>query len=79
MIDLMELAEKRKMPDVAIRYGIRKLLRERLKQETQVAGPNKTEALNRFIDLMKAGPVAVATDTANEQFPFFIKYFEFLL
>lgn len=67
MIDLMELAEKRRMPDVAIRFGIRKLLSERLKIETEAAGEDKTKALNRFIDLMKAGPIAVATDTANEQ------------
>jgi cyclopropane-fatty-acyl-phospholipid synthase len=67
MIDLMELAEKRKMPDIAVRLGIRKLLRDRLKIETDAAGANPEEALNRFIELMKAGPIAVATDIANEQ------------
>ena len=30
MTDLMQLAEKGKMPDAAIRAGIRKLLRDRL-------------------------------------------------
>lgn len=67
MIDLMELAEKRKMPDVAIRLGIRKLLRDRLKTEWKAAGGKPLEAKQNFIGLMKAGPVAVATDTANEQ------------
>ena len=33
MFDLMELAEKGKMPDAAIRAGIRKLLRDRLRLE----------------------------------------------
>ncbi|VGO21159.1 SAM-dependent methyltransferase [Pontiella sulfatireligans] len=67
MIDLMELAEKRKMPDIAIRAGIRKLLRDRLKLEKAKNHSGQLEALYGFIDMMKSGPVAVATDTANEQ------------
>ena len=67
MIDLMELAEKRKMPDAVIRLGIRKLLRDRLKMEKTAVAEKQTDPLDSFVELMKAGPVAVATDTANEQ------------
>jgi len=67
MIDLMELAEKGKMPDAAIRAGIRKLLRDRLKMEEKGSREEQLEALYRFIEMMKKSPVAVATDTANEQ------------
>jgi cyclopropane-fatty-acyl-phospholipid synthase len=67
MIDFMELAEKGKMPDSAIRAGIRKLLRDRLRLESKDGRENQVSAMYDFIDMMRAGPVAVATDTANEQ------------
>ena len=67
MIDFMELAEKGKMPDSAIRTGIRKLLKHRLKMEAKSSHEEQLEALYKFIAMMEASPVAVATDTANEQ------------
>lgn len=63
----MQLAEKGKMPDAAIRAGIRKLLRDRLKLETKASREEQLDLLYSFIALMRAGPVAVAADTANEQ------------
>uniref|UniRef100_UPI00356A4183 SAM-dependent methyltransferase n=1 Tax=Pontiella sp. TaxID=2837462 RepID=UPI00356A4183 len=67
MFDLMELAEKGKMPDPAIRAGIRKLLRDRIRMESGASGEEQAEALFKFIRMMEESPVAVATDTANEQ------------
>jgi cyclopropane-fatty-acyl-phospholipid synthase len=67
MIDLMELAEKGKMPDAAIRAGIRKLLRDRLRMEAQGSHEGQLESLYTFRDMMAEAPVAVATETANEQ------------
>jgi len=67
MIDLMELAEKGKMPDAAIRAGIRKLLRDRVRIESKASGEDQMEELFKFIRMMEKSPVAVATDTANEQ------------
>ncbi len=67
MIDLMELAEKGKMPDAAIRAGIRKLLRDRVRLESKASGEDQMEELFKFIRMMEKSPVAVATDTANEQ------------
>ena len=67
MFDLMELAEKGRMPDAAIRAGIRKLLRDRIRMEEKDSREDQLEALYRFSDMMAFGPIAVATDTANEQ------------
>lgn len=67
MIDLMELAEKGKMPDTAIRAGIRKLLRDRVKMERKGSHEEQLEALYTFKSMMEKHPVAIATDTANEQ------------
>lgn len=67
MIDLMELAEKRKMPDAAIRAGIRKLLKDRLKMEALDSHEEQLESLYAFIGKIAEAPIAVATDTANEQ------------
>ncbi len=67
MIDFMELAEKGKMPDTAIRAGIRKLLRDRLRKESAASGEMQLDKLYAFIDQMRDGPIALATDDANEQ------------
>ena len=67
MFDLMELAEKGKMPDAAIRAGIRKLLRDRRRMEDKGSREDQLEAVYKFIEMMEGSPIAVATDTANEQ------------
>lgn len=67
MIDLMNLAEKGKMPDAAIRTGIRKLLRDRIRMESSKNHEEQLESLYKFNRMIAEGPVAVATDTANEQ------------
>jgi cyclopropane-fatty-acyl-phospholipid synthase len=67
MIDLMDLAERGKMPDAAIRAGIRKLLKDRLRLESESSFENHPEHLYNFIDMMEQSPVAMAADTANEQ------------
>lgn len=67
MIDFMELAERGKMPDATIRAGIRKLLRDRLRKERMANGEMQLDQLYDLIEAMNAGPIAVATQTANEQ------------
>lgn len=61
------LLEKNRVPDVLIRAGIRKLLKQRLKEENK----GDAEAQKRhFINLLrelKASPIAVNTLEANEQ------------
>ncbi len=67
MIDLMELAEKGKMPDTAIRAGIRKLLRDRLKAESPLNYEERLEKLYEFKKTISSEPVAIETGTANQQ------------
>lgn len=64
---IIELAERRVLPDALIRFGIRRLLDRRL--ENEHAGlPERVELrkqalMNRYAE----GPVAVAQEAANEQ------------
>jgi len=61
------LLEKNKIPDYFIRIGIRKLLKQRLQEEKK----DNTEAqqiyLMQLIDELKASPIAINTQDANEQ------------
>ncbi len=66
-MDLLRLAETGRMPDAALRAGIRKLLRDRLRMESRASRAGQLEALYRFAAAMEDQPVAIATDTANEQ------------
>lgn len=60
------LLAKDLVPDAILRIGIRRLLRQRLRDETRAAA-GEDEALARVIDVMRRSPVAVQTRAANEQ------------
>ncbi len=57
---MIEAMERRFLPDVAVRYGIRKLCEVRLSELR-----NSSEA--DYIEKLKQGPIAVHTKEANEQ------------
>jgi cyclopropane-fatty-acyl-phospholipid synthase len=57
------LLDKGMVPDAVIRAGIRRLCAARLKEELASKGENK----NKLIAQMRLGPIAIATDAANEQ------------
>lgn len=59
---MLGLAEKARLPDSLIRYGIRYLCKKRLRESVQ--GRNAT---NEFVELMKQAPVAPVPEKANEQ------------
>jgi cyclopropane-fatty-acyl-phospholipid synthase len=62
----IKLAERRLVPDALVRFGIRRLLRERLRSE--VAGGRGSDASPQdFVAEMRASPIALATDAANDQ------------
>ena len=64
---IIEMAERGIAPDSVIRFGIRHLLKKRLKQES-AGSPGDIEARKKA--LMASywdGPIAVAQDDANEQ------------
>jgi cyclopropane-fatty-acyl-phospholipid synthase len=55
------------VPDFIIRTGIRRLLKERIKDITPNPPQSIEEVKNSFINMMKASPLAVQTRDANEQ------------
>jgi cyclopropane-fatty-acyl-phospholipid synthase len=64
MIDVMERGI---LPDWAIRYGIRKLCRERLKSLEKPSIDQLQKDLDGYIDDLKKSPIAVHTQDANRQ------------
>ena len=65
IIDLITLAEKGYLPDQLIRFGIRKLCKERLK----MVNSNRSESFNQnsWINELKNSPIAIVPEKANEQ------------
>ena len=58
--------ERDLLPDVVLRWGIRRLLRERLNQEFARA-VRSNDTVGDFVRQLEQSPVAVNTDTANAQ------------
>jgi cyclopropane-fatty-acyl-phospholipid synthase len=59
--------ERGLVPDFIIRMGIRRLLRQRLRELETVFGSQPEKALLAYIEKLKASPLAVNTKEANEQ------------
>ncbi|MDA1314773.1 MAG: cyclopropane-fatty-acyl-phospholipid synthase [Acidobacteria bacterium] len=57
----LNAAEKGQLPDGLIRWGIRRLCRERLNEEAE------RHDASQFVEKMRRGPVAPVPDKANEQ------------
>jgi cyclopropane-fatty-acyl-phospholipid synthase len=66
-ISLDALLEKNLLPDWLIRIGIRRLLRERLRDENQGSAEAQQIHLLKLIAELKQSPVAVETIAANTQ------------
>ena len=67
MEQAISLVEKGILPDCVVKWGIRRLLAERLRLEDKGSMEANLRALHRFIGELKQSPVAIATDKANEQ------------
>lgn len=63
----IELAESGKLPDAVLRSGMRQLMRTRLKEEFLHAPEIQQERHNAMIKKLRTSPIAIETDTANEQ------------
>ena len=61
------LMERGLLPEWLIRVGIRRLLRERLREEDKGDVDAQQAHLSALIENLKAGPIALATDAANDQ------------
>ena len=66
MQTLIGLVEQGKVPDPLVRLGIRRLLGERLREQGGDCEARR-EAMHALLAAMDDSPVALATDTANEQ------------
>jgi cyclopropane-fatty-acyl-phospholipid synthase len=63
----LTLLERDWLPDFLIRFGIRRLLAERLREERKPDAEAQQAHLMRFVEELRASPVAIATREANEQ------------
>ena len=63
----IDLMERGLLPDWLVRIGIRHLCRRRLQEEERGSGEANTAAKMAFVEILRKEPVAVHTDTANEQ------------
>ena len=55
------------LPDSVVRFGIRRLLTDRLREEKRTSEEAQQRQLMRFIAQLKASPIAINTREANEQ------------
>jgi cyclopropane-fatty-acyl-phospholipid synthase len=62
-----DLAERGRIPDWAIRWGIRRLLAQRLQAEQAKNGSSPRQALQDFVSQLRTSPIALHVEKANEQ------------
>lgn len=65
MIDL--LLEKNVLPDFAVRFGIRRLLAQRLREETATTEQEQEARLAQFSEGLRGQPIAINTRASKEQ------------
>ncbi|HEY9154570.1 MAG TPA: cyclopropane-fatty-acyl-phospholipid synthase family protein [Opitutaceae bacterium] len=61
------LLERNLLPDGVIRFGIRRLLHDRLRSERSLAGVNPAARVAAYVDDLRSRPIAEQTVAANEQ------------
>ena len=66
-MNAIELCERGLIPDTVARFGMRRLMRERLKTETVDAGEGQWERYRHRLQQLRDSAVAVHTDAANSQ------------
>mgnify|MGYP002623946012 CR=1 FL=1 len=66
-MSLIDLAERGWLPDAMIRYGIRRLLRRRVRIDARFSADEASRQAQQFAAGLRQGPLAIATDAANEQ------------
>jgi cyclopropane-fatty-acyl-phospholipid synthase len=63
----MRLLERNLLPDFLVRYGIRRLLKERLDEERQDSLEAQQRHLMKLIARLRRSPIAINTADANQQ------------
>ena len=64
---LIDLAERRVLPDMAIRHGVRRLLAQRLDAEQPFSLADATPKAQKFAQRMSASQAVIAPESANAQ------------
>ncbi len=64
---LIDLAERRVLPDRVVRAGMRRLIAKRLKTETRGDADEIAMRQTRFVEELAASPIAIETQAANRQ------------
>ena len=67
MEGLINFMERGLVPDSLTRWGIRRLVSQRLREESTVFIPDELTSKEQFVSQMKNGPIALHTNDANEQ------------
>jgi len=65
-MNLISLCEQGYIPDCLARFGMRRLMRQRLREEFREA-EQQFERYKQLLQSFSSGPIAIATDKANEQ------------
>src|SRR6201996_331652 len=74
------LLEKDQIPDPMLRYGIRRLLKQRLREETKATSETQQAHLAALIEQLRSSPIAVNTAEANQQhYEVPTRFFEYCL
>jgi cyclopropane-fatty-acyl-phospholipid synthase len=63
----MRLLERALLPDVLVRFGIRRLLKQRLVEEDRGDPESQQQHLMKLITRLRQSPIAINTADANEQ------------
>lgn len=66
-MDAIKLAEQRLLPDFLIRFGIRRLLKQRLADEFADDVEQQNQRYRNFLATLRNSPIAIETDAANAQ------------
>ena len=66
-MNVIDLCERGYIPDVLARAGMRSLMRQRLADEASNDGELRAQRYNRFLDELRASPIAIETRAANSQ------------
>lgn len=66
-MDVIDLCERGLIPDALARHGMRRLIRTRLVDDANRDGEVRSQRFNRFLDELRAAPIAIEAKAANQQ------------
>lgn len=64
---LIDWCERGRFPDSIVRLGMRRLMKQRLRDEGFDDGEARSKRFNRLVDELRASPIAIETQAANTQ------------